>query len=269
MKVVIFAGGKGTRLTEETMVRPKPMVMIGGQPILWHIMQYYAAFSHTDFYILAGYKQEVIRGYFAILRRGTEKEVRYDIGHNGVRMTFTPPDSPFAARNDWTVTILDTGTETNTAGRLAAMKDYVDPEETFLLTYGDGLSNVDLHKLVEEHKNNHALITMTVVHPTSRFGYAKVSQNNHVTSFIEKPLQTDNWINGGFFAVQGIVLHHPLFNNADNLSWENGPLQAHISLGHVFAHRHEGFWQCMDNAKERDALRSMWESGQAPWVVQK
>jgi len=256
MKVVILCGGMGTRLREETEYRPKPMVPVGDRPILWHIMKYYAHFGFKEFVLCLGYKGEVIKDYFrnyqwntsdVTLRLGSRPEIRYHSVH--------PED-------DWEVTLLDTGQETMTGGRVKRALPYVG-DKTFLLTYGDGLCNVDINALLARHRARGNKVTLTAVQPAGRFGELSLS-DEHVTGFQEKPANGHAFINGGFFVVE------PSIGDAiagDDSIFEREPLEKMAREKELCAFRHEGFWQCMDTYYEQQLLDKMWRSNRAPWKV--
>ena len=254
MKVIILAGGFGTRLAEYTETIPKPMVPIGGKPILWHIMQRYASFGHNDFYIALGYKAEVIKEYFLTLnpKNSDFSKELYTVKvstHNSSDM-------------DWNVTLMDTGKDSMTGGRLKRLESFIG-NEPFLLTYGDGLADLDIARLVEFHKNHGKMVTVTAVHPVARFGELKID-GDCVKSFKEKPQVTRGWINGGFFVCQ------PQFFDLikdDQTVLEAEPLEQTASMGELMAYKHEGFWQCMDTKRDKDLLEKLWQSGEAFWQV--
>lgn len=256
MKVVILAGGYGTRLSEETGVRPKPMVEIGGRPILWHLMKYYASFDLTDFIICCGYKGHVIKEYFAAAKL-RDADVTFDFAHDRVeyhRLGSEP----------WRVTLVDTGDGTMTGGRLKRVADYLD-EESFCFTYGDGLSTVDLHALVDFHRTHQALATMTAVQPPGRFGALSLQEHQvFVDGFHEKPRGDRGWINGGFFVLEPKVLEYV---DGDATVWEREPLQGLARDGRLAAYRHEGFWHPMDTLHDKMVLEELWTSAEAPWRV--
>lgn len=253
MKVVILAGGLGTRLREETEFKPKPMVEVGGHPILWHIMKNFAQFGHKEFVIATGYKSEIIKDYF----------LNYKTRNNDFTITLDKSDSLTVHGNDehdWKVTLADTGLNTLTGGRVLGAAKYLDKSENFLLTYGDGLADVDLDKLVKNHKNSQKLATMTVVQPLSRFGVVDLDSNDQVVSFREKP-QVDDWINVGFFVMNPEALNY--IDPAKPLEQE--PLSRLANDRQLNAFRHSGFWQPMDTYREAQLLNELWDSGKAPW----
>ena len=254
MKVIILAGGFGTRLAEYTETIPKPMVPIGGKPILWHIMQRYASFGHNDFYIALGYKAEVIKEYFLTLnpKNSDFSKELYTVKvstHNSSDM-------------DWNVTLMDTGKDSMTGGRLKRLESFIG-NEPFLLTYGDGLADLDIARLVEFHKNHGKMVTVTAVHPVARFGELKIDRDC-VKSFKEKPQVTRGWINGGFFVCQ------PQFFDLiqdDQTVLEAEPLEQVASMGELMAYKHESFWQCMDTKRDKDLLEELWSTNKAPWKI--
>lgn len=257
MKVVILAGGLGTRLREETEFKPKPMVEVGGHPILWHIMKNFAQFGHTEFVIATGYKSEVIKDYF----------LNYETRNNDFTISLGKSDSLKIHGQDehnWKVTIADTGVNTLTGGRVFGAAKYLDNSENFLLTYGDGLADVNLDKLVEHHENSKKLVTMTVVKPLSRFGVVDLDGNDQVISFREKP-QVDDWINVGFFVMNPKALDY--IDPSKPLEQE--PLSKLAKDKQLNAFRHSGFWQPMDTYREAQLLNELWNNGRAPWVVWK
>ncbi|GBF41351.1 glucose-1-phosphate cytidylyltransferase [Leptospira ellinghausenii] len=253
MKAIILAGGFGTRLSEYTDVIPKPMVPIGGKPILWHIMNHFARFNHNDFYIALGYKAEVVKEYFLNYR-----SLNSDFSVNLETGKITHYNSP---KVDWNVTLVNTGANTMTGGRLLRMKEIIG-NETFLLTYGDGLSNVDIDKLIQFHKSHKKMITVTAVHPGARFGELEI-ETGRVISFQEKPQTTQGWINGGFFVIEPNFFD--LLEN-DQTILEKSPLETASKNGELMAYQHEGFWQCMDTKRDKDHLEELFQSGRAPWL---
>jgi len=254
MKAVILAGGFGTRMAEYTEAIPKPMVTIGGKPILIHIMDYYSKFGVTDFVIAAGYKSEIIKKFFLDFSL-TNADFRINTT-TGIteRLGGTP------SRN-WTVTVVDTGLDSMTGGRLLRLRPYIG-DETFLLTYGDGLSNVDIQNVVEAHKVEGNLVTVTAVRPAARFGELELD-GKKVKAFTEKPQLQQGWINGGFFVVEPGFLD---YISGDDSVLEKAPLEKVASDGLLGAHLHDGFWQCMDTKRDRDYLDQLWASRQAPWA---
>ena len=252
MKVILLAGGFGTRLSEYTETLPKPMVRIGGKPILWHIMKTYAHFGHTNFYIALGYKAEVIKEYF-LHYKTMNADFTVDLGEGTVT-------SHQLDELDWKVTLVDTGLHTMTGGRVRRMKPYIG-NETCLLTYGDGLSNVDLNQLITFHKSHGKMITVTAVHPGARFGELEMKEEQ-VTSFQEKPQTGQGWINGGYFVIEPEFFE---FIDKDMTILEKRPLERAAQIGELMAFRHKGFWQCMDTKRDRDSLEVMWQQGSALW----
>jgi glucose-1-phosphate cytidylyltransferase len=253
MKVVILAGGLGTRLAEETVVKPKPMVEIGGQPILWHIMKSYAAYGFNEFVIALGYKSEIIKDYFVnFYHHVNSLSVRLASGKVVVHET---------EAENWTVHLLDTGIETQTGGRLKRAAQFIGPEP-FMLTYGDGVCDVNLDCLVDFHRAHGKLATVTAVRPPARFG-GLVFDGDLVTRFEEKPQVGEGWINGGFFILEPQVVD---YIDGDASTWEREPLERLAHAGQLAAYRHEGFWQCMDTLRDVRQLESLW-AVQAPWKV--
>ncbi len=255
MKVTLLAGGLGTRLREETEFRPKPMVPIGGKPILWHIMKTYAHFNHQDFVVCTGYRGDVIRQYFRDFET-MNLDFTIKIGAQSILTTHGNLDE-----EGWSVTVADTGAETMTGGRLYRIRDYLN-SETFMCTYGDGVSNVNIKKLLEFHKSHGKIATMTAVKPVSRFGVIDISQNGDVGHFREKP-QADGWVNAGFFVFEPSIFDY--LN--DNSILENEPLSELSRNNELVAFKHEGFWQPMDTYRETIMLNEMWAQGDAPWKV--
>ena len=252
MKVVILAGGRGTRLSEETHAIPKPMVAIGGRPILWHIMRHYASYGLTDFVVALGYKGYVIKEYFAnYLTHACD--MRVDLATGDVELLSAHDES-------WTVTLVDTGEATMTGGRVARLRHLLD--EPFHLTYGDGLSDVDLNALTRRHTSSGALATVTAVHPAPRFGALEMN-DGMVTSFREKPVDFQDRINGGYFLVQPEVID---LLDGDACTFEAAPLATLAEQGQLAAHEHDGFWMPMDTLRDRDELNRLWNGGTAPWA---
>jgi len=253
MKVVILAGGVGSRLSEETDVRPKPMVEIGHRPILWHIMKHYSHYGYKDFVLCLGYKGEYIKRYFSE-SLALAADMTIDFG----RGTMEPHQ---AVRDDWRVTLVDTGQHTETAGRLLQIRKYVD-DGPFMLTYGDGVADVDLNKLLEFHSKHKQLATVTAVHPSARFGQLRLD-GHAVTCFNEKPQMQEGWINGGYFVLEpGIFDYIP-----GDVDWARAPLEGLADAGQLNAYRHEGFWQCMDTLRDKIYLQRLWNQGTAPWKI--
>ena len=256
MKVVILAGGRGTRLAEETSIRPKPMVEIGHRPILWHIMSIYAAYGHKDFLVACGYKGEIIKEYFHHFVLHTTDFV-VDLGDGSL-------DRMSSNRFDWRVGLIDTGAETRTGGRLLRLRDWLQGQ-TFMVTYGDGLADIDVGALLEHHRAHGKLATVTAVRPPARFGGLSL-EGDRVAVFSEKPQADEGWINGGFFVLEPGVLD---YIEDDHAAFEREPLERLADANELMAYRHEGFWQAMDTLRERDLLESLWATGNAPWKVWK
>lgn len=252
MKVVILAGGFGTRLSEETDLRPKPMVEIGGMPILWHIMKMYSHYGYNDFIICLGYKGYSIKEYFS----------NYFLHQSDVTFDFSKNDMKVHRSNteQWKVSLINTGLNSMTGGRIKRVKDYLG-DEPFLLTYGDGVSNVDIKQLVNFHKKNDKLLTVTAVKPSGRFGALSI-EGNRVDSFIEKPRGDRAWINGGFFVCEQKVLDYIL---DDDTVFEKGPLENIAKDGQMNAFKHTGFWQPMDTLRDKNELEKLWNTGTAEW----
>ncbi len=255
MKVIILAGGFGTRLSEETELKPKPMVEIGGRPILWHIMKIYSAFGFNEFIIAGGYKVEVIKSYFLNFY-ALNNDITVDLSNGDV--TFYGGDLP-----NWKVHIIDTGLYTQTGGRLKRLQNWINDGETFMFTYGDGVGNIDLKGLLRFHKSHGKLATVTTVKVPARFGRITF-EKNRVKSFYEKPKSTQGWINGGFFVLEKGVFD---FIEGDDTIWEREPVEALSKAGELMGYKHDGFWSCMDTLKEKRYLEELWNSGKAPWKV--
>lgn len=252
MKVIILAGGFGTRLAEFTQVIPKPMVPIGGRPILWHIMNTYSHFGHKDFYVALGYKAQLIKEYF-LNYRGVNSDFTVDLASGKV-------DSHQLDLVDWRVTLVNTGVESMTGGRVKRMKNFIG-NETFLLTYGDGVANINIDALLDFHKSHGKMITVSAVRPIARFGELNLS-GSEVESFQEKPQMHDGWINGGFFVVEPRFFD---YIENDSIMLEREPLERATKEGELMAYKHEGFWQCMDTKRDHEQLESLWIKG-APWL---
>ena len=254
MKVIILAGGFGTRLSEYTESIPKPMVTVGGRPILWHIMKTYAHFGHKDFHFALGYKAEIIKEYF-LHYRTLNSDFTVDLASGKIE--------PHEVEDiDWRVTLVDTGLESMTGGRVKRMKSFIG-NETFMLTYGDGVSDIDIDALLKFHKSHGKMITVSAVHPGARFGELEIKQKQ-VVSFQEKPQVTEGWINGGYF-----VCEPEFFNliDGDQTILEHEPLEKAAAMGELMAYHHEGYWQPMDTKRERDNLEDLWKSNKAPWKI--
>ena len=252
MKAVILAGGLGTRLSEETAVRPKPMVEIGGKPILWHIMKLYSSHGIDDFVVCLGYKGYMVKEYFANYYLHT-CDVTFDISGNAMEVHQSTAEP-------WRVTLIDTGQETMTGGRLKRALAYVADEE-FCFTYGDGVSDVDLTALVEHHRRQGTVATVTAVQPPGRWGALDVSETK-IRGFREKPEGDGGWINAGFFVLSPAVAD---YLDGDDTVWERGPMERLASEGQLSAYKHTGFWQAMDTMRDREALERRWQSDCAPW----
>lgn len=257
MKVVIFAGGLGTRLMEETEARPKPMVEIGGKPILWHIMKIYEKYGYADFVLCLGYKAQFIKQYFLNYFL-YNSDVTIELEQNKIDVHFSNTES-------FKVTLVDTGLYTNTAGRLKRVEKYLDGEP-FMLTYGDGVSNVNLDELLQFHQNSGKLVTLTSVKIPGRYGNLDTDETGTVLHFEEKPDGDGMWINGGFFVMEAGVFKY-LEGNMDNVQWEKEPLAKIAKDGQLAAYRHHGFWKCMDALRDRVELEEMWNSGKAKWKI--
>jgi glucose-1-phosphate cytidylyltransferase len=255
MKVVVFAGGFGTRLMEETEARPKPMVEIGGKPILWHILKMYEKHGFNEFIICLGYKGTLIKEYFYNYYLHNS-DVTIELANNNIKVHYSETES-------FKVTLIDTGLNTNTAGRLKRIQKYIQ-DETFMLTYGDGVSDVDLTSLFEFHKNHGRLATLTSVQIPGRFGNLEINDSGEVEYFEEKPMGDGMWINGGFFVLEPGVFNY-LNYDVTEVQWEKGPLAAIAQDNQLAAFKHHGFWKCMDALRDRVELEEMWNSGIAKW----
>jgi glucose-1-phosphate cytidylyltransferase len=255
MKVLLLAGGFGTRLSEETDIRPKPMADIGGRPILWHIMKGYSQYGYNEFVVLLGYKGYYIKEYFANYFLH-QSDVTIDLSNNKMEVHNNSSEP-------WKVTLLETGLHTMTGGRIKRAKEFIG-NETFLLTYGDGVSNVDLEALVTFHRNHGKAITMTAVQPEGRFGALQTDDDNRVQSFMEKPKGDGSWINGGFFVCEPKVLD---YIDNDQTVFEQKPLEQLTLDGELYTYRHSGFWKCMDTLRDKVKLNEMWEKDDAKWKI--
>lgn len=254
MKTVILAGGLGTRLAEETIVRPKPMVEIGGKPILWHIMNTYAHYDLREFIIALGYKGEVIKEYFLNFY-ALNNDITLDIrsGKTSVHEGRQP---------DWSVKLVDTGYDTQTGGRIKRLKSWIG-DEAFMATYGDGFADIDIDALMAFHRSHGKIATVTAVHPPSRFGEI-VFDGDHIQEFAEKPQTGEGWISGGFFVFEPAIFD---YIEGDSMPLEREPMQALVKEGQLCAYKHNGFWQPMDTLREKTLLQELWDSGEAPWKV--
>jgi len=255
MKAILLAGGLGTRIREETEFRPKPMVEVGGRPILWHIMKNLARYGINDFVIATGYKSNMIKEYF-LNYAPLGNDFTISLGDRDSLQIYGKHDE-----SDWTVTVAFTGDTTETGGRVVKASKYLNPGEDFFLTYGDGLANVNIDSLRKSHAESGKLATVTAVQPTSRFGVLDLDVEGHVTTFQEKP-QLEGWINIGFMILNFAALDY----FSDNCVLESGPLAALAKQGHLGAYRHIGFWQPMDTLRESKMLNELWESGERPWL---
>lgn len=255
MKAVILAGGLGTRISEETHLKPKPMIEIGGKPILWHIMKSYSAHGINDFIVCLGYKGYVIKEYFANYYLHMS-DVTFDMSKNSMIVHENTVEP-------WKVTLVDTGDETMTGGRLKRVASYLDDNENFCFTYGDGVTDVDISKVIDFHERQGSLATVTAVQPPGRFG-ALDFKGNKIQSFEEKPQGDGTWINGGYFVLSPEVLNKI---DGDDTVWEQYPLQSLAKEGQLSAYSHSGFWRPMDTLRDKNALESLWSTGQAPWKV--
>ena len=254
MKIVLLAGGLGTRLSEETVLKPKPMVEIGGMPILWHIMKIYSQYNFNNFFICLGYKAEVIKEFF----------LNYKLHKSDMSINLTSGIVKYEndLSENWDVNLIDTGLNTLTGGRLLRLKKYLSKGETFMLTYGDGVANVNIEKLLHFHKKHGKSATLTAVRPPARFGSIITDDNNFIKEFKEKPQIGEGWINGGYF-----VFNYEIFDylTNDDTILEREPLETLAKNGELAAYKHDGFWQCMDTIRDRDNLNEMWSNGNALW----
>jgi glucose-1-phosphate cytidylyltransferase len=256
MKAVILAGGLGSRLSEETSLRPKPMVEIGGRPILWHIMKIYSFFGVNDFIICLGYKGNMIKDFFANYFLYSA-DVTFDLAKNSAEYHRSNSEP-------WRVTLVDTGSDTMTGGRLRRVLPYVENEEMFCFTYGDGVADVNVTALIEFHKRHGKLVSLTAAQPTGRFGALKVDEEGTVLSFAEKPQGDGRWVNGGFFVLSPKI---GAYLKDDATILEREPLETISREGQVAAYKHSGFWQSMDTVHDKAVLEQLWSSGSAPWKV--
>lgn len=257
MKAIILAGGLGSRLSEETSIRPKPMVEIGGRPILWHIMKIYSAHGVRDFIICLGYKGSMIKEYFASYFLHSAEVVTIDLSNNAIE-----------ARHEncepWRITLVETGTDSMTGGRLRRVLPYVQDEEMFCFTYGDGVADVDITRLIEFHKQQQKLVTLTAMRPVGKFGALEIGPDSAVLDFTEKPRGDGRWVNGGFFVLSPAIA--PYLPD-DAAIWEREPLEMLTREGHVAAYKHHGFWQPMDTLHDKRLLEELWAKDAAPWKI--
>ena len=253
MKIVLLAGGFGTRLSEYTDSIPKPMVEIGGKPIIWHIMKRYADYGYKDFVIALGYKADVIKNYFA----------SYHLGQNDYTVNLSTGGTTMSSSGDldWNVTLVDTGLNTMTGGRVKRLQQVIGNDD-FMVTYGDGLSNIDIHKLIQFHKNSGKIATLSAVFPTARFGELDIDDSNNVKTFMEKPQLGTGRINGGFFVFNSRIFD---FIEGDETILERDPMENLVAENELAAYKHDGFWQSMDTIRERQILEELWKSGKALW----
>lgn len=254
MKAVILAGGLGTRLSEETYDKPKPMVEIGGKPILWHIMKIYSSYGINDFIICCGYKGYFIKEYFYNYSLHNSN-VSFDLSNNTFQLTSSGSEK-------WNVNCVDTGANTQTGGRLKRIESLIEPGETFLFTYGDGVGDINISKVIESHKASGKKATLTAVNPPGRFGNLTIEDNGEVKKFDEKPLTGNTWINGGFFVLESEIFK---YINGDEMPWEDEPLKTITKENQLNAYKHYGFWQPMDTIREKEILNKLYNSDQALW----
>lgn len=255
MKVVILAGGYGTRISEESIYKPKPMIEIGSMPILWHIMKSYYAFGFDDFIICAGYKQHVIKEWFANYYLHTS-DVTFDFKQSALDIILHEKRT-----EKWRVTIIDTGMDTMTGGRLKRLRNYLN-NETFMMTYGDGVSDIDIGALLSFHKKHGKLATLSAIKPVSRFGVLDLTAQDQITSFREKNVENGGYVNAGFMVLEPQVLN---YIDGDSIMFEREPLEKLANEGELMCYRHNGFWQCMDTMRDKESLEKLWASGAAPW----
>ncbi len=255
MKVVILAGGVGTRLSEETSVIPKPMVEVGGKPILWHIMKIYSHFGFNDFIVCLGYKGYIIKEYFSHYFLHNS-DVTIDMKKNKVSVHSTTSEP-------WKITLVDTGLETITGGRIKRIKKYIG-KESFLMTYGDGVGRIDIRELVRFHRKHKKMATVTAVQPLGRFGSLDIGRSSKVSSFLEKPQGDNNWINAGFFVLEAGIFD---YIKGDSTHWEKEPLENLAKSDQLVAYKHTGFWKPMDTLRDKLELERLWDANKAPWKM--
>lgn len=254
MKVLLLAGGRGSRINEETELRPKPMVEIGGKPIIWHIMKMYSHYGFNEFIVLLGYKGYLIKEYFK----------NYLLHQTSVTIDLRSNTIKYHGENcePWSITLIDSGIETMTGGRIKRAMPYINGD-SFLLTYGDGLSNVNIHDLIKFHNNHGKALTMTMVQPQGRYGAIGIKDDNSVSSFHEKPVGEGAWVNGGFFVCDNKVFE---YINDDSNMFENEPMERLVNDEEVYGYHHNGFWQCMDTMRDKEILTELWDA-EAPWKI--
>jgi glucose-1-phosphate cytidylyltransferase len=257
MKIVILAGGLGTRISEETDLRPKPMVEIGGRPIIWHIMKIYSYYGFNDFIICLGYKGYVIKEYFMNYFLHNS-DVKIDVANNSMQVLGSKTEA-------FNVTLVDTGLSTKTAGRLKLLEKHIGNED-FMLTYGDGVADIDLNSLLNFHKSHGKIATVTAVRMDARFGGMELNEFDSVCAFKEKTKDDNKWINGGFFVLKPQVFNH-LKGDMTEVMWEDEPLERLAKEGELMAYKHNGFWKCMDALRDKIELEKLWESGQSKWKI--
>ena len=265
MKVAIFAGGRGSRLIEETHLRPKPLVEIGGKPLLWHIMQHYSVFQQHHFVLALGYMGEAIKKYIAELSH-YEGNLRVDFARRDILRQEPPLDDGDAPTPPWIVDLIDTGVDSMTGWRLQLLRPYLDGE-TFMLTYGDGLSDVNIDELLAFHRSHGKLATMTIVSPQTTFGHLNYADDGMVLGFEEKPDAAPNLINGGFFVLEPSVFEAIENVNGPEVMWEQAPLHTLMEMGELMAYQHKGFWSCCDHLADKRRLEEMWKNGDRPWAT--
>lgn len=256
MKVVLLAGGFGTRISEESYLKPKPMIEIGGQPILWHIMKEYSSYGFNEFVICAGYKQQVIKEYFA----------NYYLHRSDITFDFTAQNEMVVHNNvaePWKVSIVDTGLNTMTGGRIKRVRDYIG-NDTFMLTYGDGVCDINIKELYDFHKKSGKLATMTAIQPGGRFGTLDIDESNTIERFSEKRKEDGGWINGGYMVIEPQVID---YIDGDQTVFEREPLERLAAEGQLQAYKHDGFWQCMDTLRDKNLLEELLEQNKAPWKI--
>jgi glucose-1-phosphate cytidylyltransferase len=255
MKVVIFAGGMGTRISEESQLRPKPMIEIGGKPILWHIMKIYESYGFNDFIICLGYKGYMIKEYFMNYYMHNS-DISIDLANNEFKIHQSKAEN-------FKITLVDTGLETKTAGRLLKVKEHIG-NDTFMLTYGDGVADINLQELLNFHNAHGKIATVTSIQPAGRFGSLDIDEQNNVNRFIEKPKGDGFWINGGFFILNANVFDY-LKGNCEDVMWEDEPLEQLALDGELYAHKHNGFWKCIDALRDKIELEELWNTDNAKW----